>query len=373
MNRIFALFFSALGLFGLVLPAAHAAGLPIVISATVDYTHKTLTITGQNFGSNPAVTLDKLNFPTVSTSSNQIVANFPSGSSPSTFTPGTYFLTLQYRNQLPSVFTVDIGAIGPQGPQGVVGPTGPSGPQGAPGLAGATGATGPMGPPGPVGPSGAAGATGAQGPQGPAGAQGLTGAVGATGPTGAQGPAGPPSSAGSSCPNGNATPTTAGGKYVDCGDGTLVDTSTGLMWEEKDSTCATGDEHCYSNTYSWSIDTATPYTPDGTLFSEFLATLNDDLSAQGSTPCFAGHCDWRIPKASELASLLLAFYPNCTQRPCIDPAFGPTQASQYWTNTTYASNPLGAFDINFDTGSQSFYIYGKNNLSWYARAVRGGR
>ena len=170
MNRIFAIILSALGLLGFAPPAARAAGLPIVVSATVDYTHKTsMTITGQNFGSNPAVTLDQLNFPTVSSSSSQIVANFPSGSPPATFAPGTYFLTMQYRNQLPSVFTVDIGAAGPQGPQGVAGPVGPSGPQGAPGLAGGTGATGPMGPPGPVGPAGAAGA---QGPQGPAGAQG---------------------------------------------------------------------------------------------------------------------------------------------------------------------------------------------------------
>ena len=50
---------------------------------------------------------------------------------------------------------------------------------------------------------------------------------------GPQGPAGFSSSSGSSCPNGNTIPTTAGGKYVYCADGTLVDTSTGLMWEEK--------------------------------------------------------------------------------------------------------------------------------------------
>jgi hypothetical protein len=45
-------------LLGLISSGAQAAGLPLVISATVDYTHNTLTISGQNFGSSPAVTLD---------------------------------------------------------------------------------------------------------------------------------------------------------------------------------------------------------------------------------------------------------------------------------------------------------------------------
>ena len=63
---------------------AHAAGLPVVISATVDYTHNTLTIGGQNFGSSPAVTLDALTFPTTGNpSSTQVVASFPSGRTPS--------------------------------------------------------------------------------------------------------------------------------------------------------------------------------------------------------------------------------------------------------------------------------------------------
>ena len=93
------------------LPAtSRANGLPLVINATVDYNHGTLTIGGQNFGSNPVVTLNNLSFPTVSAASNQIVANFPSGQPPSSFAPGTYFLLVTYKNQLPTVFEVAIGA-----------------------------------------------------------------------------------------------------------------------------------------------------------------------------------------------------------------------------------------------------------------------
>ena len=161
---------------GVFSPRTQAAGLPLVISATVDYTHNTLTISGQNFGSVPAVTLDSLAFNALSSSSSQIVANFPSSKAPASFTPGTYFLTVTFKNQLPTIFGVDIGA------NGAVGPAGPAGAQGSPGVAGAPGPIGPAGSSGPAGPAGIPGLPGA------AGAVGLTGPTGPQGPAGAQGP-----------------------------------------------------------------------------------------------------------------------------------------------------------------------------------------
>ena len=190
---------SLMMLLDLLSPATRAAGLPLVISATVDYSHNTLTVNGQNFGSNPAVTLDSLAFPTQSSGSAKIIASFPSGKAPASFVPGTYFLTVTFKNQLPTIFAVDIGGSGAQGPAG------PAGAPGAPGVAGAPGPAGPAGPQGiagPMGPPGGTGATGATGPvgvagaqglqgiAGPAGPQGLQGATGATGATGPQGPAG---------------------------------------------------------------------------------------------------------------------------------------------------------------------------------------
>src|SRR5213078_3571057 len=280
------------------------ANPPLVISAMVDYTQKTLTINGQNFGTSQIITVDSLTFPTLSSSSNQIVGNFPSGILPSSFTPGTYFLTLQFRNQVPAAFTVDMGANGAPGAPGPQGPAGPPGATGATGPAGPAGATGSMGPAGPQGPAG---------PTGPSGAKGDAGATGATGATGAQGPAGPqgpqgPSGSGTGLPactapdvavlyNGALICKSAVPHYLDNGDGTVTDNPTGLMWEKK-SASGTGDIHDVSNTYTWSA--ASPYQkPDGTLFTTFVAGLNggdyynptnllDEKSASGGT-CFANH------------------------------------------------------------------------------------
>ena len=200
MNRLVALLTAVIASLGLISSQAQAAGLPIVISATVNYGQNTLTITGQNFGSSPTVTLDSLTFPTQSSAGSQIVANFPTGTPPSSFTPGTYFLTVVFKNQLPVIYTVDIGANGLQGPSGATGSTGPAGATGAPGPAGPAGPAGPIGLPGPAGaqgPVGTAGVAGATGPQGPAGATGATGAQGPQGPQGSQG-----------APGGTASPVT---------------------------------------------------------------------------------------------------------------------------------------------------------------------
>jgi Protein of unknown function (DUF1566)/Collagen triple helix repeat (20 copies) len=365
VTRLSSILISVLFLFALQSSEVRAAGLPLVNSATVNYGNSTLTLTGQNFGSSPVVTLDQMTFTTVSASGNKIVAAFPSASPPSSFTAGTYFLTLVYRNQIPSLFSVQLGAIGPQGPQGVPGPSGAPGPQGPPGAIGATGATGLMGPPGPVGPAGAAGATGPQGPPGAAG--GAAGGVPAT------------------CASGDVavfysnawTCKSALPRYMPNGDGTLTDTQTGLMWELQTSACS-GEVTCYSDTFVWS---ATGNPADGTLFTTFLAGLNggvyyspsanQDFSATGASACFANHCDWRIPTIAELQTIFVSTIPGCgISLACIDPAFGPTQANNYWSSSTWASNPEVAWNVPFYANISN---YNGKFAANAARAVRTAR
>jgi hypothetical protein len=355
--------------------SAHAAGLPVVISATVDYTHNTLNISGQNFGNSPAVRLDALAFSTQSSASSQIVANFPSGKAPSSFTPGTYFLTVTFKNQLPTIFGVDIGA------NGAVGPAGPAGAQGLAGAPGPSGPAGPLGLSGPVGPPGATGATGAQGLQGvagPVGPQGLQGPVGATGAPGPQGPAGS-GGVGASFTGCSAkidfaviylgawTCRSALPHYVDNGDGTVTDSKTGLMWEKQTTAC-TGEITCVNDTYTWSFDAG--LNDNGTLYTTFLEGMNGQNPVFGSETCFNGYCDWRIPTVNELRSLLSAGSPNCTSPPCVDPIFGPTQASPYWSSTRLTGNQDRAWQVDFTLGFAEEHLVGDPRAARAVRSIR---
>ena len=198
--------------------------------------------------------------------------------------------------------------------------------------------------------------------------------TGAQGPKGDKGDTGPPGVAGASCPPGSTTTTT--GHYVDCGDGTLVDTNTNLMWEKKDSACATGDAHCVNNLYTWSgVSYSITNIADGTLYIQFLAALNADVVAfpLGTAPtgCFAHHCDWRIPQLSELQTIISPTAAGCNNGfPCIDPAFGPTRAFPYWSSSSYAGNPNAAWFLDFNDANVSST---SKDFQFSARAVRAGR
>jgi len=171
-------------------------------------------------------------------------------------------------------------------------------------------------------------------------------------------------------------------RYVANGDGTLTDNQTGLMWEMQTSTCS-GEMTCYTNRYTWS---STGTLADGTLYTVLIAGLNGGdyyspsagqvvSSRPGS--CFANHCDWRIPTIAELQTIIERTASGCgSGSPCIDPAFGPTQASAYWSSSAFAgstfpSAPDNAWDVWFGTGD-AYPDDGKAG-AYYARAVRSSR
>ncbi len=227
--------------------------------------------------------------------------------------------------------------------------------------------------PGAIGPSGPVGPAGEKGLPGDKGEAGLQGPKGDKGDTGPQGPAG---GAGGlpTCTtpdvavlyNGAFMCQSAVPRFVDNGDGTVTDNQTGLMWEKKDGTCAVAGPHCWTNTYTWSA--ASPYAdPTGTLYTDFLAQLNDLTTPhyETSTACFAGHCDWRIPDIGELRSIFSTQYV-----PAIDPAFGPTLGNYFWSSSSVAGDPNSAWYLYFVQG----YIgsFSKSDAH-FARAVRGGR
>lgn len=168
---------------------------------------------------------------------------------------------------------------------------------------------------------------------------------------------------------GSGSTTCVGARFVDNGDGTVIDNLTTLQWERKsnlDGTPNFSDPHDADNTYPWS---ATTTAADGTVYTGFLPALNDGA-------CFAGQCDWRLPTIDELQTILAE---PCTTSPCIAPIFGPTAVSStdthsiaYWSSTTFAGppGPTYAWQVAFDDGSVD--SWNQKTFAHSARAVRGG-
>jgi len=122
--------------------------------------------------------------------------------------------------------------------------------------------------------------------------------------------------------------------FVDNSDGTISDTSTGLMWQKATA----------PGTYTW--EQALSYCENLTL---------------------GGHSDWRLPNRNELQSIV----DYSRYNPAIDTTYFPgTVASVYWSSTTYAFNILDAWIVYFDDGSVG---YGSKTATSYVRAMRGGQ
>jgi hypothetical protein len=176
-------------------------------------------------------------------------------------------------------------------------------------------------------------------------------------------------------------------RFEDCGDGTVADHQTGLQWEKKTGTVGAGilcetagcpDPHVVNNWYEWS---KTGTDPDGNAFTDFLARLNGEFDPTAATGwCFADHCDWELPKISELQTILIGpdaapgQATTCSAAPCIDPAFaaigGPTGSSDCWSASTVAGYPNDAWDANFNVGVVVNYVGKASHI--YVRAVRAG-
>jgi len=176
-------------------------------------------------------------------------------------------------------------------------------------------------------------------------------------------------------------------RFEDCGDGTAADYQTGLQWEKKTDD---GTVHDVDNWYYWS--TGSPYDPDGTAYTDFLARLNGDPTVVGATlgeatgdpaadptVCFAHHCDWHLPAIGELRTILIGpsaapgQATTCSAAPCIDPGFaavgGPTASTYYWAASTNAGNPLYAWYAFFLNGGVDG---GDKTTGRFVRAVRAG-
>jgi hypothetical protein len=158
--------------------------------------------------------------------------------------------------------------------------------------------------------------------------------------------------------------------FTDNGDGTITDNTTGLMWEKKDQSGLV--PHAWNQTYTWcGASCGITNIMDGTITTTFLAVLNGGSG-------FAGHTDWRIPNANELESIRnlenvtpatdSAFNTGCVAS-CTVTMCSCTESLNYWSSTTYQTNPLSAWSVGFDVGALHTLL--KSSIG-FARAVRGG-
>ena len=158
---------------------------------------------------------------------------------------------------------------------------------------------------------------------------------------------------------------------------TVIDHLTGLEWEKKDGAngvANNADVHDVDNAYTWAQATS-PGTQVGPPAdtTQFLSNLNGFVihgatntdTATNVDSCFEKHCDWRLPNVDELKSITVL---QCGTAPCIpDPAFIPTRSGRYWTDSVRASNPAGAYRVEFTNGT----IAGDaKTTAYFARAVR---
>lgn len=148
------------------------------------------------------------------------------------------------------------------------------------------------------------------------------------------------------------------GKYTDNGDGTVTDSSTGLMWKQcseglSGSQCSQGGV----KKYNW----------------------QQAMSLKGSR--FAGYSDWRLPTIEELRSLVYcsngipaseAWNNSCGRkdgrggeyvRPVIQGEFFPkTEDFSYWSSSPSARRSTSAWHVFFGNGyarttNQSFPLH----------------
>jgi hypothetical protein len=152
--------------------------------------------------------------------------------------------------------------------------------------------------------------------------------------------------------------------YVDNGDGTVSDERTGLTWEQLTDD---GSIHDWDDRYG------------------FDDAVSAKLPALNTPPCFAGHCDWRIPNVNELQTLLdygtphtapkvsAPFEASCVPG-CGGVGCGCTPAAATLTSTVYVGQPLSSFTYMWIVWFNSGTIIQPAFLGFdcVARAVRGG-
>jgi Protein of unknown function (DUF1566) len=170
-------------------------------------------------------------------------------------------------------------------------------------------------------------------------------------------------------------------RFIDNGDGTVIDRLTGLVWL-KNANCISTNYPTFDNDVSPAPETSNVPGDGKVLWQhalDFVAGIND-----GTYPnCGAGYTDWRLPNIRELLSLIDYGYSH----PCLSNGAGTGHFSQgdpfinvmvtytgdddYWTSTSDANGPVDsawAFELIVCAPVRVAKVGGR-----YVWPVRGGK
>jgi hypothetical protein len=191
------------------------------------------------------------------------------------------------------------------------------------------------------------------------------------------------------------------GCFEDLGNCTIRDNCTGLQWEKKQTvpgphdvnnryvwagccgdgcqtmcqpnaaaaaTCVAMAEHNTDGCGTQCPDGGGCYVERGGLAITTIFDWINQLNAEN----FAGHSDWRVPTEAgfnpsgsrELESIVRS---PCGGVPCIDPIFGPTIGTGYWSRTGDVNRSVDAWFVNFFDGPYSNL---QKREALFVRAVR---
>jgi hypothetical protein len=134
------------------------------------------------------------------------------------------------------------------------------------------------------------------------------------------------------------------GRFIDNGDGTLLDNCTGLMWQ-KDMADVFGDGQSEET--------------DRIDWCQSLSYCENLI--------FAGFDDWRLPNVRELQSIVDYGFSD----PAIDDEVFGTSSSwhSYWSSTNDDDDPAQSWYVDFKSG---FVFHDAKTFHFNVRAVRSG-
>ena len=124
-----------------------------------------------------------------------------------------------------------------------------------------------------------------------------------------------------------------GTRFIDNGDGTVIDAETDLVWQKETA----------------------PERVDWLEAKQYVQELNE--------ADFAGHNDWRLPTNEELLSLMLTR--ENSKRLFLDPIFGSQRC--FWSVDTRGHHVACYIDFYYG----GVYRFEENYVNHSVRAVRG--